>query len=417
MLQAIRGTKDILPDNIDQWQYLENKFKTVSDLYGYKELRTPIFEKTEVFSRSIGENTDIVNKEMYTFKDRDNENITLRPEMTAALVRSVIQNSLDYNLAVLRLWYFGPFFRYERPQKGRYRMFHQYGAECISSPYPESDAEILMLANMLISSLNIKEYDLLINSLGNNESREKYRNELVEYLNSVKDQLSEESVIRLEKNPLRVLDSKDERDAKALENAPAIIDCLDNESADHFHRVREMLDNAGIKYKLDNRLVRGLDYYSHTVFEFRSDALGAQDSFGGGGRYDGLFEQLGGKPTPAVGFAMGVERLLLILEAEKAFPKFPAYTDLYLVVGDQSNYNYAAKVSEILRQRGIRTTIELKRRKMKGQFKEADKLNAKYTLIIGENEEQNNTVSVKNMASGEQSDIPLDKIADHHFNL
>jgi histidyl-tRNA synthetase len=417
MLQSIRGTKDTLPENIYQWQYIEEIFKKTSELYGYKELRTPIFEKTEVFSRSIGENTDIVNKEMYTFKDRDSENITLRPEMTAALVRSVIQHSLDYNLAVLRLWYFGPFFRYERPQKGRYRMFHQYGAECISSPFPESDAEILFLANKLVQDLKIDKYTLLINSLGNSASREKYRTELVNFLNDVKSQLSDESKHRLEHNPLRVLDSKDENDIKAVQNAPAILEHLDQESTDHFGRVKELLDTNKINYQIDNRLVRGLDYYSHTVFEFRSNALGAQDSFGGGGRYDGLFEQLGGKPTPAVGFAMGVERLLLILEAVNALPQQPRYADVYIVVADEKNFNYASKISELLRNRNVSTVIELKKRKMKGQFKEADKLNVKYTIIIGDNEENQQKVAIKEMESGNQELIPFDNLNEHYFKL
>lgn len=417
MLQNIRGTKDILPETIYQWQYLEEKFKNISDLYGYKELRTPIFEKTEVFSRSIGENTDIVNKEMYTFKDRDDENITLRPEMTAALVRSVVQHNLDYNISTLRLWYFGPFFRYERPQKGRYRMFHQFGAECIASPFPESDAEVILLANRLIKDLGIEKYTLLINSLGNNESRDKYRTALVEYLNSVKNNLSEESRNRLEKNPLRVLDSKDEQDIKALENAPAIIDYLDEESRNHFDTVIELLNNSGVNFQIDNRLVRGLDYYSHTVFEFRSDSLGAQDSFGGGGRYDALFEQLGGKATPAVGFAMGVERLLLILEALSKLPSEPSYTDIYIVISDKENIAYANKVAEIIRQKGIRITSELRRRKMKGQFKEADKLKASYTIVIGENEQNENKVTLKNMKTGEQIAVSLNNLYDYAFKI
>lgn len=417
MIQNIRGTKDILPETIYLWQYLEDKFKTIADLFGYKEIRTPIFEKTEVFSRTIGENTDIVNKEMYTFKDRDNENITLRPEMTAALVRSVVQHSLDYNIAALRLWYFGPFFRYERPQKGRYRMFHQFGAECIASPYPESDAEVILLANHLIKSLKIDDYTLLLNSLGNSASREKYKSALVDYLNSVKNNLSEESKIRLEANPLRVLDSKDENDIKALENSPAILDYLDQESAEHFNAVRNLLDNAKVNYTIDNRLVRGLDYYNHTVFEFRSNALGAQDSFGGGGRYDGLINQLGGKDTPAVGFAMGVERLLLILEALNAMPIKPNYTDVYLVITSDENLQYAFEIANTLRSRGIRVSTEIKRRKMKGQFKEADKLEAAYTIVIGDTEFKERKVTIKNMASGEQKLIQYEELNEFQFQL
>jgi len=409
MIQNIRGTKDILPSQIQQWQRLEKIFSEVTSLYGYKELRTPIFEKTEVFSRSIGDTTDIVNKEMYTFTDKGGESVTLRPEMTAALVRSVIQHSLTHDVSSLRLWYFGPFFRYERPQKGRLRQFHQFGAECISSPYPESDVEIILLANQLINKSGIGNYTLAINTLGNTESRRLYKQELTKYLNDNKVKLSHESQNRLDINPLRVLDSKDEQDIIIAQNAPSILDFLDKESQQHFATVINLLSDTGVAFEIDNKLVRGLDYYCHTVFEFKSDALGAQDAFGGGGRYDGLFSQLGGKFTPAVGFAMGVERLLLIIESQlEANNQHYDECDVFVVCTSESLLQNAFKVSEMLRLRNLRTLSDLQRRSLKSQMRETNKINAKYCVIVGEEESARDSVIVKNLQNGEQSEIKLE---------
>ncbi|MCO5251477.1 MAG: histidine--tRNA ligase [Candidatus Kapabacteria bacterium] len=409
MIQNIRGTKDILPDQISQWQNLERIFNEVTTLYGYKELRTPIFEKTEVFSRSIGDNTDIVNKEMYTFTDKGGESVTLRPEMTAALVRSVIQNSLTQEVSSLRLWYFGPFFRYERPQKGRLRQFHQFGAECIASPYPESDVEIILLANQLVRKAGISDYQLNINTLGNEASRALYKDELTKYLTANKEQLSEESKLRLETNPLRVLDSKSENDKLIIESAPSILDFLDDESRNHFDVVKSMLDDAKVLYVIDPKLVRGLDYYCHTVFEFKSGALGAQDAFGGGGRYDGLFSQLGGKITPAVGFAMGVERLLLIIEnSAKEQGIQQSDCDVFIVSMNENLLKDAFKISEMLRAKGYRTFCDLQRRSMKAQMRETNKLNAKHCIIIGDDEIKRNAVTIKNMITSEQVEIKID---------
>jgi histidyl-tRNA synthetase len=410
MIQSVRGTKDILPGDIEKWQFIENAIRNVTEKYGYKEIRTPAFEKTEVFSRSIGENTDIVNKEMYTFTDKGGESITLRPEQTAALIRSVIQNNLTNDVSTLRLWYFGPYFRYERPQKGRLRQFHQFGAECISSPNPEADVEIILLANQLIKTLGITEYDLQLNSLGNEASRANYRNELVKYLTEHQDKLSEESKSRLISNPLRVLDSKDSRDQFVVENAPKIIDFLDEESKMHFDKVRTLLDAAKVKYVIEPSLVRGLDYYCHTVFEFRSSALGAQDAFGGGGRYDGLISQLGGKQTPAVGFAMGVERLILILEALNAFKTTNTNCDIFIICGNEKFYSTALVLAEQLRDSKYKVFNDLNRKSFKAQMREADKSGAKFCLIIGEEEFNRNSVLVKNMATGEQAEIKIDLI-------
>ncbi|OGU61678.1 MAG: histidine--tRNA ligase [Ignavibacteria bacterium GWF2_33_9] len=411
-IPGIRGTKDILPNTIDQWHFLFDNFNKISNQFGYSELRTPIFEKTEVFHRSIGEQTDIVNKEMYTFTDKGGESITLRPEETAALVRSVIQNSLLHENNILRLWYFGPYFRYERPQKGRLRQFHQYGAELIGSPNPEADAESIQLAVALAKSVGITDYKLLLNSLGNDASRQKYRAELVNYLEQNKNSLSFESQNRMMTNPLRVLDSKDEGDIELLKNAPVILDSLDSDSITHFNLLTSILNDVGIGYEISNQLVRGLDYYSHSVFEFRSTMLGSQDSFGGGGRYDGLFTQLGGKETPAVGFAFGLERILLILEAAQKLPLFEKNVDFFVVIQNSEYLNFANKVMQILRNKGYSVISELSRRSFKAQMRDANKSNAKFACIIGESEFNNNKIAVKNLATSEQKEIPFNEITN-----
>jgi len=411
-IQAIRGTKDILPDTIDFWYYIFDNFKKVSNQFGYEEIRTPILEKTEVFSRSIGEETDIVNKEMYTFSDKGGESITLRPEATAAMVRSVIQNSLIQDGNVLRLWYFGPFFRYERPQKGRLRQFHQYGAELLGSNFPEADAEIIQLADTLIKKIGLNDYKLLINSLGNEKSRSNFKNALVEFLKSQESLLSFDSKNRMLSNPLRVLDSKDENDIAVLKQAPSILDYLDEESKAHFDELQQLLNDLNIKFEIAPQLVRGLDYYSHTVFEFRSNKLGSQDSFGGGGRYDGLFEQLGGKNTPAVGFAFGLERLILILEASNLLPDKTANPDFYVVTQNLTYKNYANKIANTLRNFGKKVITDIARKSFKAQMREANKLNSKFVIIIGEEEFNTNTCSIKNLITGEQKLVAFDKLKD-----
>jgi len=415
MIQAIRGTKDILPDDIPKWHYLEENFKKATRLFGYKELRTPIFEKTEVFNRTIGEATDIVNKEMYSFTDKSGDSLTLRPEMTAALVRALVQNNMLAQSKLQRLWYFGPFFRYERPQKGRQRQFHQFGIECLGSEYPESDVEVIQLADTLFKTIGIENYILKINSLGNQTSRVSYKNALVDFLRSRSDELSEESRARIDTNPLRVLDSKNERDKEILKNVPEILDYLDTESKEHFVAVTNALDELGIKYEIDAKLVRGLDYYCHTVFEFQSTHLGSQDAFGGGGRYDGLVEQLGGKPTSAVGFALGVERMLIILEQLKVFDNLKDKIDFYIVAKGDSAPVYASKVAAVLRSRGFSVVNELNRRSIKAQMREANRMQADYAVIIGENEINANRVLVKNLQDGVQVEVETDKLQTYNF--
>lgn len=416
MIQAVKGTKDILPDTVNNWYFFEGTFRKSSAKFGYRELRTPIFEKTEVFSRSIGDNTDIVNKEMYTFLDKSGESITLRPEMTAALVRSVLQNSMLHDQPLLRLWYFGPFFRYERPQKGRLRQFHQYGAECLGSAYPESDVEVILLANNIIASLGIPKYKLFLNSLGNEASRINYKDKLISFLKDNNEKLSYDSRMRLEANPLRILDSKDEGDLEVLAHAPVITDYLDHESRSHFETVKSFLSDSGIEYEIQPRLVRGLDYYSHTVFEFQSSYLGAQDSFGGGGRYDGLFEQLGSKRTPAVGFAFGVERLMLILEALNNTPEDYYKCDLYMINLSPEAYAISMKIAGDLRNKGMNVMLDLLKRSFKSQIREANKLGAKWTIIIGEDEINSGTAIVKNMNDGEQIHHEINDLVNLDFN-
>lgn len=412
MINSIRGTKDILPTEIPIWNFVEQTLRRVSNLYGFEEIRTPIMEKTEVFLRSLGAETDIVNKEMYTFVDKGGESITLRPEMTAAIVRSIIQNNLLFGSNILRLWYFGPLFRYERPQKGRLRQFYQYGAELVGSSEPEADVEILLLANSLIEELGISNYTLKINSIGNSTSRKVYRDVLVNYLFEHKEQLSKESKERLERNPLRILDSKDQGDQAILANAPNILDYLDTESIGHFNRVQTLLQKNGIEFVVNPKLVRGLDYYSHTVFEFQSEVLGAQDSFGGGGRYDELFQQFGGGQVPAIGFALGIERIIIILEHLKIFKQkleplvFVAYTNPMYI-------NEVISVAETLRKNRIPAIFDLKKKSLKGQLKEANKHNATFALILGDEEIAQHRATLRNMNDSTQSSIPLDNLVQH----
>lgn len=404
-LQSVRGTKDLLPNQIQDWYFIESVFRKCAEQFGYTELRTPIFEYTEVFLRGVGDTTDIVGKEMYTFDDKSGNSLTLRPEMTAALVRSVIQNSLIQQSSPTKLWYFGPFFRYERPQKGRYRQFHQFGAECLNTEFPESDLETILLANRIIKSLGIAESNLQINSLGNETVRATYKEELKNYLKQHFDKLSEDSQRRLEGNPLRVIDSKDPRDIEISANAPKLKNYFDNESADHFGFVIKSLDDLGIAYTLKDNLVRGLDYYSHTVFEFQSSYLGSQDSFGGGGRYNKLFEELGGKKAPSVGFAFGVERLLLILEQQNLLNSPAPRLDFYVMTSNSKDLPLAISYTDRLIKMGKSANYDLHRKSFKSQLKDANRLNARYVLILGEDEIQNNQIAFKNMETGEQITI------------
>jgi histidyl-tRNA synthetase len=407
-IQSIRGMNDLLPTDSASWQQIENIVKGVLNSYGYNEIRTPIVEDTALFKRAVGEVTDIVEKEMYTFNDRNDESITLRPEITAGCVRAGIEHGLFYNQEQ-RLWYLGPAFRYEKPQKGRYRQFHQFGVEVFGLEGPNIDAELILLTARFWKALGIEQHTSLeLNSIGSIEARANYRNALVAFLEQHKDKLDEDCLRRMYTNPLRVLDSKNPLVQELLNQAPKLFDYLDEDSKQHFEGLCRLLDNAGIKYNINQRLVRGLDYYNRTVFEWVTSSLGAQGTVCGGGRYDGLVSQLGGQPTPAVGFAMGVERLVLLVQAVNPTFNRDNLIDVYMISsGDERTISAAQRVAEQLRD-GLpdwRIMTNYGSSNFKKQFAKADKLGAKIAVIIGENELANQSVTIKNLQTGEQVEV------------
>jgi histidyl-tRNA synthetase len=410
-IQAIRGMHDVLPADSPLWQYLEEQVRLAVESYGYREIRTPILEVTELFRRSIGEVTDIVEKEMYTFEDRNGVSLTLRPEGTAGCVRAGIENGLLYN-QVQRLWYQGPMFRHERPQKGRYRQFHQIGIEAYGMPGPDIDLEVILVSRRIWRALGLDGLRLQVNSLGTAEERARYRERLVAFLEGRRDELDEDSLRRLNTNPLRVLDSKNPAMQGVIDEAPALTEHLGEASLGHFRGLCEGLEAAGVDYEVNPRLVRGLDYYSLTVFEWVTDRLGAQGTVCAGGRYDALITQLGGRPTPAVGFAMGVERLVALL-AEKG--EAEAYRPLhaYLVlVGDRAQRE-GALLAETIRNKipEIRIITNCSGGSFKSQFKRADKSGARYALVIGEDELERGIAGVKPLReAGPQVDVALDEL-------
>lgn len=396
-IQAIRGMNDLLPQDSGAWQYVESALIDILQRYGYQEIRFPIVEATELFKRSIGEVTDIVEKEMYTFEDRNGDSLTLRPEGTACCVRACEEHGLLYN-QTQRLWYMGPMFRHERPQKGRYRQFHQLGVEAFGMVGPDIDAEILLLSARMLSELGVADsVTLQINSLGNAESRQAYKQALVAYLETRRAQLDEDSLRRLGTNPLRILDSKDPNTQALLNDAPVLLDYLDEESRQHFDQLKALLDARGLTYQVNPRLVRGLDYYGKTAFEWVTDKLGAQATVCAGGRYDGLVEQLGGKPTPAVGFGLGLERLILLLQTLELIPEgLDQQADIYLVVaGDYTTE--ALAFAEQLRDElpFVRLMTHCGGGSIKSQMKKADKSGADIALILGEDEIREGKVTLK----------------------
>jgi len=402
-IQAIRGMNDLLPEQSPAWQQVEAVIRRVAASYGYSEIRMPVLESTQLFKRSIGEVTDIVEKEMYTFDDRNGESVTLRPEGTASCVRAGNQHGLLYN-QIQRLWYMGPMFRYERPQKGRYRQFHQFGIETFGLESADADAEVILLSARLWREFGLSDQvELQLNSLGSNEARANYRDALKAYLSDYESELDEDSKRRLESNPLRILDSKDEKTQKILEGAPSLSEYWDTESKEHFEQLTARLEAAGISYTLNERLVRGLDYYNRTVFEWVTTALGAQGTVCAGGRYDGLVEQLGGKATPAVGFAMGMERLVLLLQEQgKLTPR--RVVDAYLMpLGDEAELN-APRIAEQLRNElpELRLVSHCGGGSMKKQMKKADKSGAQVALIIGADEIDQQQVTVKPLRTAEE---------------
>ncbi|MDK9558120.1 histidine--tRNA ligase [Marinobacter sp. M216] len=403
-IQAIRGMNDILPEQTPVWQFVEDTVRKVLSQYGYQEIRMPIVEQTELFKRSIGEVTDIVEKEMYTFDDRNGDSLTLRPEGTAGCVRAAEEHGLLFN-QTRRLWYTGPMFRHERPQKGRYRQFHQIGVECFGMAGPDIDAELLVLTARLWKELGLAGHTRLeINSIGTSEARKVYRQALVEYLNQYKSDLDADSQRRLQSNPLRILDSKDPSTREILAGAPKLDSYLDEESRAHFDRLRKLLDAAGIAYTVNPALVRGLDYYGKTVFEWITDSLGAQGTVCAGGRYDGLVEQLGGKPTRAVGFAMGLERLILLLETLDLVPAHVnSDADVYVTAMGEGAMAPALALAEELRVALPEAVVvsHCGGGSFKSQMKKADKSGARYAVILGENEVANGTAGLKPLRSDE----------------
>jgi len=409
---------DILPEQTPAWRYLEGTLVSLLDGYGYKEIRLPIVEYTELFARGIGEGTDVVDKEMYTFLDRNEESLTLRPEGTAGCVRAVLEHGLSGGGQVQKLWYAGPMFRYEKPQKGRYRQFHQVGVEAFNLPGPDVDAELIVLTWRLWKKLGLADaVTLQLNSLGSSEARAAYRDALVAYLQQRFDQLDEDSQRRLTTNPLRILDSKNEATQAVLVGAPTLGDYLDEESRLHFDGVKARLDAAGIRYQINHKLVRGLDYYNRTVFEWVTDKLGSQGTVCAGGRYDGLVAQLGGKATPGVGFAMGVERLVLLLETLELLPaELNRAADVYVCAFGEAAELAALTLVERLRDElpGLRLLLNSGGGSFKSQFKKADKSGARYALILGDDELAGRVVGCKPLRDdSEQQSVAWDALAEH----
>lgn len=417
-LQAIRGMNDILPDQTPAWRYLERTFAGLLDGYGYNEIRLPILEFTELFARGIGEGTDVVDKEMYTFLDRNGESLTMRPEGTAGCVRAVLEHGLSGGGQVQKLWYTGPMFRYEKPQKGRYRQFHQIGVEVFNLPGPDIDAELIILTWRLWQKLGMADaVTLQLNTLGSSEARARYRDDLVAYLKDRFDQLDEDSQRRMTTNPLRILDSKVESTQALLVGAPTLHDYLDEESIAHFEGLKARLDAVGLRYEINQKLVRGLDYYCRTAFEWVTDKLGAQGTVCGGGRYDGLVSQFGGKPTPGVGFAMGVERLVLLLETLGVVPaELSRPADLYLCAFGEASELAGLALAERLRGAipGVRLLVNAGGGSFKSQFKKADKSGAQFAMILGDDELANRVVGFKPLrGEGEQQNIAWDALPEH----
>jgi len=408
--KSIRGTKDVLPGEVEDWQYVEETIRHVMCLFNYREIRTPVFEQTGLFARSIGELTDIVSKEMYTFKDRSDESLTLRPEGTASALRAYIQHNVGEQSPLTKLYYMGPMFRQERPQAGRLRQFHQFGAEALGSSSPQLDVEMMLIALRIYRELGIKEFTLKVNSVGCERCRPPYKQRLIEALGEVRNLLSPESQARVGQNPLRVLDSKDENDQALTRDVPLMKDHLCPECSIHFSEVQTLLHGTRTPFIVDGRLVRGLDYYTKTAFEITSSALGSQDALAGGGRYDLLVEELGGKPTPGVGFAAGIERLLMVLGKVGIPTKVDLHPVLFIVTIDDEARRWAFAKAHDLRLMGVRVEIDYLGRSVKAQMREANRQEALYTVVIGETELLSRSGRLKNMRTGGETAVNLDEL-------
>ncbi len=404
---APRGTKDILPQTVGYWQYLESSIRKLCQCYGYLEIRTPIFEHTELFLRGIGDTTDIVQKEMYTFKDRGDRSLTLRPENTAAVVRSYIENKLYVDSELTKLFYIGPMFRYDRPQAGRYRQFHQFGVEAIGGKGPDVDAEIIALAVDFFHSIGLKDLKVLINSVGCPNCRPIYKDKLKEFLKDNLPNLCADCQGRFEKNPLRILDCKNHDCQQIVKNVPLLKDSLCDECSEHFDGLKSLLTSINIDYQIDDKLVRGLDYYTKTAFEIQYSPLGAQSAVCGGGRYDGLIQECGGNPTPGIGFAVGLERVLLALEKQGLLAKPNMQIDAYVIYSGQEAKQQAFVITTMLRRAGLSSYMDFSLRTIKAQMKSASRMNSRFALIIGEDELKYSFITIKDMDKQEQTKVSL----------
>ena len=414
-VKSIKGTHDILPNQTKDWQELEMQVHKTSNLYGYSEIRTPIIETASLFNRGVGEETDIVSKEMYSWEDKDKSIISLRPELTAPVVRSYIQHNLGGQSPLQRLYYIGPSFRRERPQKGRQRQFHQFGVEAIGSANPEQDAEVISLGWDILKSFGIKSLELKLSSIGSKSCRENFKSELVKYLNPFIPKLSKVSQRRLEKNPLRILDTKNKDEIEIVKSAPKIEQFYTKDDQNYFFSVQKFLNDLEIPFKIDPLLVRGLDYYTQTTFEICSENLGAQDALLGGGRYNGLVESLGGKDAPAVGFAAGMERVIIAAKNRKKIsPKIPT---IYAICTNDEAMGILQNSAKQLRSIGYKVICETLRRSMRSQMRDANKSNADYVMIIGDDEFNSRTIQLKDLKNGEQEKVDLEKIISYFKSL
>lgn len=415
--KAIKGTKDVLPKDVHKNQYIEATALDIASKFGYKEIRTPVFEHTELFQRGVGDTTDVVQKEMYTFDDKGGRSITLRPEGTAGAVRSFLENGLCNEALPQKVCYLTSCYRYEKPQAGRLREFHQFGIECFGATSPLADAEMISLAKQIFDELGVKDLHLELNSIGCPECRAEYHKALKEYFSQYKDKLCDTCNDRLERNPMRILDCKSPVCSEIAKGAPVVLDYLCDECKEHFQKVKSYLDAANIEYIVNPQIVRGLDYYTKTVFEFVSDAIGSQGTVCGGGRYDGLLEELGGQHTPSLGFAMGLERLQLVMEAQGCnFPE-PSRPDLFIVAMGEKATLKAVEIAKDMRDEGFSVVYDLNGRSLRAQMKYADKLGAKFNVVIGDNEVENKIVSLKDMATGESSEINLDTFVNGFYSV
>lgn len=415
--RAVKGTNDILPIDSQKWQFVEGKMLEIARMFGFEEIRVPVFEHTEVFKRSVGDTTDVVQKEMYTFDDKGGRSITLRPELTAGVVRSAIEKGLVQGALPLKVCYIGGCYRYEKPQAGRLREFHQFGVECFGASSPNADAEVIMLAKQVLDTVGIEKISLEINSIGCPECRKNYQAALKQYFNDNIETLCATCKDRLDRNPMRILDCKSPVCSELAKNAPVVIDYLCDDCKEHFEGVKKHLEAAGVKFTVNPHIVRGLDYYTRTVFEFVSGDIGAQSTVCGGGRYDGLVNQMGGPAVPALGFGMGIERLMLVLEAQNTeLPKINT-CDLYIATMGEAASLKASELCYNLRNDGFKVQTDISSRGLKAQMKYADKIGAAFTMVLGDSEIESGNAKLKDMKTGEETAVKLCDISDSLFSV